>query len=494
MERRKFLKLTAVGTGALLMGTTSSRGQTAAAATAPKKTATMIGMPISIAPLFEKDLDAMFADMVSRAGVNALFPFLYTHEPHRGGRPIEGFHGGNYATPHLQFYKDTPLTLDDMTAPEFGKVDVLARVIPVAAKHGIKVFPFVLEDNSRPPTVPHLAEIYEVDHHGRLSDKHPGGPCYNNPGYRNFMVGLVEDYARSYDIGGFMWGSERQSGLLNGLSLSQSSGQDPGRTTCFCEHCQNKGRARGIDVERARKGFGEVEAFVRAGRAGQRPRDGYFTAFWRILLNYPETLAWANLWVTSRHEFQAAIFQKIKSVNPALPCGWHVWHNLSFSPFQRAEENFAAMAPFSDFLRPAVYNNVAGERFQSFIKGAHSAVFGDISPEAALDLFYRQLGYGNEAPLDKVAAAGFSADYVERETRRAVDDVAGTPTKIWPGIDIDVPPGPGAGQCTPESVGAAVKAVFKGGAPGIILSRNYIEMKPENLSGAGAALRELKLI
>jgi hypothetical protein len=36
--------------------------------------------------------------------------------------------------------------------------------------------------------------------------------------------------------------------------------------------------------------------------------------------------------------------------------------------------------------------------------------------------------------------------------------------------------------------------VFKGGATGIILSRNYTEMKPENLSGAGGALRELGLI
>ena len=45
-------------------------------------------------------------------------------------------------------------------------------------------------------------------------------------------------------------------------------------------------------------------------------------------------------------------------------------------------------------------------------------------------------------------------------------------------------------QCTPKSFGQAVKAAFKGGAQGIIPSRNYTEMKPANLSGAGAALRE----
>jgi len=61
-------------------------------------------------------------------------------------------------------------------------------------------------------------------------------------------------------------------------------------------------------------------------------------------------------------------------------------------------------------------------------------------------------------------------------------------------VDIDVPVQQGEGHCTPESVGRAVKAAFKGGAQGVILSRNYVEMKPENLSGAGAALREMGVL
>ena len=196
-------------------------------------------MPISVAPLVQRNLDAMFDDMRTRAGVNALFIFIYTHEPHRAGVVQEGgrvgdFHGGNYARPHLQFYKDTPLTLQDMTAPEFGGADVLERVIPVAKKHGIRTFPFLLEDNSLPAAVKtNWEKLYEVDHHDRRTSGHPGGPCFNNPGYQNFTLGLIEDYARSYDIGGLMWGSERQGGLLNTLGLSQSSGQDPRQDDLF---------------------------------------------------------------------------------------------------------------------------------------------------------------------------------------------------------------------------------------------------------------------
>lgn len=491
MNRRHFLKLGALGTGATLAGINPLRSQSAAAA----KKSTMIAMPISIAPLVKQDLDTMFSDMRDRAGVNALFPFIYSHEPHRAGVPAENFHGGNYARPHLQYYKDTPLTGADMTPTEFGGVDVLERVIPVAAKHGIRVFCFLLEDNGLPdPVKADWQSLYEVDHHGRRTTGHPGGPCFNNPGYQNFTLGLVEDYARSYDIGGIMWGSERQSGLLNTLGLSQSNVADPGRTTCFCDFCVKKGAGQGIDAERARRGYDELETFVRANRAGQKSRDGYFSEFWRLLMKYPEVLAWENLWVTSRHEFQAAIYHKVKSVNPALQVGWHVWQNVSFSPFQRAEENLADLAACSDFIRPALYNNVAGGRFTGYVKGSRSAVYGDLPPETTLDVLYDQLGYAGEAPLDKLPATGFSADYVEREVRRSVAAVAGHPVQIWPGVDIDVPVDKNESHCTPESVAAAVKAAFKGGAQGVILSRNYTEMKPENLSGAGKALRDLGLI
>src|SRR5579859_482515 len=498
MNRRNFIKLGVVGAGATLVGIEPSQSESATSPTSTKSSA-VIAMPIGVAPLAQRELDPIFEDMRTRAGVNALFTFIYTHEPHRAGMVREGsrpdnFHGGNYAQPHMQFYKDTPLTLADMTAPEFGGVDVLERIIPVAKKHGIRVFPFILEDNQLPAAVrQNWEKLYEVDHHGRRTTGHPGGPCFNNPGYRNFTLGLVEDYARSYGIGGVMWGSERQSGFLNTLGVSQSSGMDPGKTTCFCEFCQKKGRDQGIDVERARQGFDAVEAFVRESRAGQRPRDGYFTTFWRLLLKYPEVLAWENLWVTSRHELQAAIYRKVKSVNPDLQVGWHVWQNVTFSPFQRAEENLSDLAGCSDFLRPAVYNNVAGGRFVIFVKDARQSVFGDLSPEMTLEVLCQQLNY-DEAPFDKLAATGFSAGYVERETRRSVEAVAGHPVQIWPGVDIDVPVSAGEAHCTPESVTQAVKAAFKGGAQGIILSRNYTEMKPENLSGAGNALRELGMI
>jgi hypothetical protein len=492
MTRREALKTAAV------LGVTAalSRLPDVRAAETPEpagRKAATISIATSPAPFAKQDVGKILDNLQQVAGVNVILPFMYTHGAVRAGLPSDGFRGGNYAIPHMEYYKDTGLTYEDMRGTEFGDVDVFARLIPAAHKRGIKTFAWIIEDNKRPAAIPHWEPMYGVDFHGRRSEGHPGGPCYNNPLYRAWLLGLVEDYARSYEIDGVMWGSERQGGLLYALgAYHNGSKTDPGRVTCFCEFCVKKAKGLGIDADRARRGFEELEKFVRNGRAHQRPRDGYFVAFWRLLLKYPELLAWENLWVTSRHEFERDVYHKIKSIKPSLIVGWHLWQNLSFSPFHRAEEDHAEVTAYSDFIRPAVYSNCAGERMRSFVTSTHDNVFGDVPPDQTLALLYRWLDY-EEAPYDKVAATGFSADYVLRETRRTLEAVAGTSTQVWPGIDIDVPVPAGTSHCTPESVKQEVLAVFKAGAQGIMLSRNYVEMKPENLAGAGAALRELGL-
>jgi hypothetical protein len=490
INRREFIRGTAAG--AVGLGLLAQSGAAEPSPAPPATRKPLVGIQLGAAPL-ARDLDRVLDDVQQRAGVNTLFPFIYSHVSTWAGLPAAGFRGGNFALPHMEYYKDTNLTYEDMRAPEFGDADLLARLIPAARRRGMKTFAWILEDNERPP-VPHWESLYEVDFHGRRTDRHPSGPCYNNPHYRGYLLGLVEDYTRSYEIDGLMWASERQGGLWNALGAYHNGARaDPGQAACFCEFCQQKARAQGINVERARAGFGELEAFVRNGRAGRRPRDGYFVSFWRILLNHPELLAWENFWIRSREEVQVAIYQKIKSIKPALQVGWHIWHNVSFSPFHRAEVDYAAMTAYSDFIKPVLYSNCGGERISSFIASTHQNVFGDIPADQTLQLLYRLLDY-QEAPYDKVTATGLSPDYVRRETHRTIEGVVGTSTQVWPGIDIDVPVGAGASRCTPESVKQTVLASFTGGAHGVLLSRSYSEMKPENLAGAGAALRELGLM
>ncbi len=489
-ERRTFLKNTAV-LGAAAALSRATKLAAAAEAPAPAKPAPTIGIQVNVAALAQPDFEKGLDDMKARAGVNALFPFIYTYVNRTAGFPAATFRGGNFAMPHMQYYKNTSLTFADMRSPDIGDMDILARTIPAAKQRGIKTFAWVLEDNEHVP-LPAWSPLYEVDFHGNRAQHHPSGPCYNNPDYTGFVLGLMEDYSRSYDIDGVMWSSERQGGLFNALgAYHNGQGSDPGQATCFCEFCLARAKKSGIDAERARAGFGEIEKYVRAGRARNavRPRDGYFVEFFRILLNYPELLAWEKMWIDSRADLMAGIYQKVKSVNPKLQVGWHIWHVMSFSPFHRAELDYAPMAKYSDYIKPVLYANCAGDRMKSFTNSVAQNVFGDVPDAPMLDVYYDMLNY-QEAAYDEVSQKGFSSDYVKRETQRCFDD-AGGKVEVWPGIDVNVPVPRGASQRTAAGVKSDMLAAFAGGATGVVLSRIYSEMDPTVLAGAGDALREL---
>jgi hypothetical protein len=275
--------------------------------------------------------------------------------------------------------------------------------------------------------------------------------------------------------------------------LGASHGRAEGsHVTCFCQYCVTKAKELGINPDRARKGFFELEKFVSAGQQNQRPVDGYYVTLWRIILRYPELLAWEMLWTDSLRETYAAIYKKVKEVNPTLQVGWHIWHNNSFNPIYRAEQDLAAIAPYSDFLKIVIYHNCGGERMANYIDNVASSIFGDVPKQELLDFHYRILDY-KEKSLAEISLTGLSSDYVYRETKRARDGLQGTKTLLWPGIDVDIPTNSANSKCTPEGTREAVLAAFHGGADGVLISRKYSEMKLANLKGVGAAVHELGL-
>ena len=54
--------------------------------------------------------------------------------------------------------------------------------------------------------------------------------------------------------------------------------------------------SRGLDVTRAIEGYTKLASLVRNSRMASRPTDGYFVSYWRLLVKYPEILAWEKLW------------------------------------------------------------------------------------------------------------------------------------------------------------------------------------------------------
>jgi hypothetical protein len=121
------------------------------------------------------------------------------------------------------------------------------------------------------------------------------------------------------------------------------------------------------------------------------------------------------------------------------------------------------------------------------------SLYGDMSRDQLLDFHYQVLGY-QERALGQIAYTGFSANFVKSETERPVNGLKGTKTKVYMGIDVEIPTNDDQTKVTPLSLKAAVKAALQNGADGIFLARKYSEMNLRVLAGAGEAFRELNLI
>jgi hypothetical protein len=492
LSRREFTKLmAAAGIASRLPGQLKTGQKT-------------IGIQVGAISFVDEGVAAVLDRFQRDANVNALLIATFTYGRGIAGRQIPGqplpdhgkqeydtnFHGGNYARTHEQYYVHT--SLKKIQAPDHPGFDVLAEVLPPAQARGMKTFCWY-EDVFR-RDLEGIDRLQEVT----LSGKKAGTLCFHNPEVQAFWQALTEDYVRSYPVDGVMWGSERQGPFGHALGASHGgTGANPLEVTCFCEFCKQEAKSRGIDARRAIDGYKKLAALVQQSRAGSRPNDGYFVSYWRLLVQYPDILAWEKLWNDGQQSTYANIYHTAKSIRRDVAVGWHVWHNNSFSPFYRAEQDYAEFRKYSDFLKVVMYNNCGGSRLASYVNSVSRTIFCDFPPEEVLGFTYKTLNY-QEAGLSELPRKGLSANYVERETKRAVAGVSApsseTPpteaagaVQIWPGIDIDIPTTKDEKKTEPQDVRDSVRAALNAGATGVILSRKYSEMRLANLRAAGEA-------
>jgi hypothetical protein len=297
----------------------------------------------------------------------------------------------------------------------------------------------------------------------------------------------MEDLFRSYDLDGIQWGAERQGPLMNVISPWNN---DP--PSCFCEHCAARARAAGVDAERARLGFETLHAYVQGQMAGRpRPADGRFAGFARILLQYPEILAWEYQYRLGREAICAAMYERVKAIKASAEVGWHVDHQpSSWDLVYRAELSYEEMAPHADFIKIIAYHNVLSPRIRDwYLPRFQKTILGEVPLDESLSLYYDLFGYdaASEPSLAELRRRGFSPEYVYRETRHSVASANGK-TKIYTGVGFDVP---GSPPDDPETVYEATRRAFDAGAHGVVASREYEEMKIANLRALGRAYRDI---
>src|SRR5436190_8273180 len=170
VSRRKFIKTTA----AAAAGTAASEYLSLSAVEAGKK---MIGMQVGAVSFVDEGIEPVLDILQERGAVNTIFLTTFTYGRGLGGRQVPGqpfpdhgkpesdektFHGGNYATPHPEFYRNT--VLKQTRAPDHGEVDIVAAVLPSAKRRRLKLF-CSIEDVFR-ADVPGVKEVAEMDLQG----------------------------------------------------------------------------------------------------------------------------------------------------------------------------------------------------------------------------------------------------------------------------------------------------------------------------------------
>ena len=389
---------------------------------------------------------------------------------------------------HEEAFRDTSLRHEKVDSSfEYANRDLFAELLEPCRKRGMKLYARILEGSGAATarTIENYSKVETVDVHGRRTTV----PCWNHPEYRAWWNDTVGDIFRTYTLDGLQWGAERQGPLMNVIMP-----WNDGAPTCFCEHCRARGRDKGIDAERARQGFEMLYTYVRGLMGGAKPADGVFAGFLRVLLRYPEVLAWEYQYRLAREEVLQGMYRTVKAIKPEAQVGWHVDHQpSSWDIVYRAEMSYEEMAPYSDFIKFIAYHDILGPRIRWwYLARLQRTVLSEVPLEESLNLYYDLFGYDKkkEPTLDRLDRTGFSPDYVYRETKHSVASAAGK-TKIYTGIGFDVPWGSQTFTGDPENVYQAVLKAFDAGATGIVVSREYEEMRVPNLRAVGRAMREI---
>lgn len=491
-DRREFMqRLAAV---AAVAGTGALRFPELTAPFAPA--GTVNGIQMGPHTILDEGIERTLDLLAETAATNIVMP--YSHAYNAGlvkslrdradhGVPLTDNSGRKfplvYVKTHEQYYRNTTLRHQQPDATfEHQNRDLFAELAAPAKARGMKVYARVLESSAMSRVVANYAKVVTRDVNGKPTNT----ACWNHPEYVGFWADTMEDLFRSYDLDGIQWGAERQGPLMNVISPWNN---DP--PACFCEHCGARAKSAGVDPERARLGFAALHTYVQGQMKGDpRPADGQFVGFLRLLIRYPEILAWEYQYRLGREAICAAMYQRVKSIKPTAEVGWHVDHQpSSWDIVYRAEMSYEEMAPHADFIKIIAYHNVLSPRIRDwYLPRYQKSILGEIPLEESLQLYYELFGYDKrtEPSLSELGKRGFSPEYVYRETKHSVASANGK-TKIYTGVGFDVP---GSLPDDPEIIYQAALRSFQAGAHGIVASREYEEMKVANLRAIGRAFRD----
>ena len=484
MKRRNFIKNTALCSGFIGAGLPSSFS----IISKKSRNEMFIGTPVLPEVLYERGIEECLDAMQDLAGINTVMTFTHDHvfrQYNKNYAPKTDKEGNAltnvWVKTNAEYYSEPGLQGKDMNTM-YADRDILDELEEAARPRNMKVYGRILEPYVITGVIPGFESFAEIDANGEKGRN----VCYNHPEYMAYWDSVIKDLVRTHPaMDGFKFGQER-----GGPILSSMGKRSPG--TCFCEHCLKLAEKRDINIERARKGLIAIQEFGNKINAGEKPVDGNFVTFLRILATYPDVMAWEQFWMDSREAQRKRMYKLIKKLNEKVQVGWHICHGMTWDLITRATWDYSKMGPYSDWLSVAVYFDSMGRRSMGhYDKNYKDILFGDADEKYSYPMYLSMLGYDpeTEPPLEQHRQhdTSFSSDYVYRECLRAVKAVNGSALVYSrPGFDM-----PGY-ECnvTPEEVYQSVVKSLDAGVDGLWCGREWDELRPENAAAFGNAVKD----
>lgn len=450
-----------------------------------------VGIQVGSHSIYDEGVERLLDTIQDTAGANAIYAYSHDYGGFAPNRRPEDLadHGvwlpapasrrftPVWSPPNSSFYGDTPLRHVRDPADDFADRDLFAELVPAARARGIAIHARWLESSGE-NRVSGWDAVREVGVDGTAL----ASACFRNPGYQAWHVATVRDLLSTYDLDGFHFGAERNGPLTQALLWG-----GPVQPGCFCEHCRAAADEQGIDVEAARRGYRELARF----RDGFKDRTApsAWVAMLAVFLRYPDVLAWERLWQEGKDTLRRAIHDTAKAIRPSAEVGWHLWHyTTSMDIFARASLDYAALAKHSDYIKPVVYHDVAGSRLHGLITHAYAkrVLHGRNTEEIARHVLW-SMGIDPEphGPLTTWNDSGLSTQYVADVISTAVASSPGASIRAGIGIDVH---GHTLDGRSGERSAAACQAALAAGSDGLILCREYDEMRLDTLRAVGDAL------
>ncbi len=461
-----------------------------------------VGVQISPISFIDEGVDNVLETLQNRVGVNVLLIGTVSWLGLKSGRSVSwkidgwpdhgipepfAMKGGAYFDPNPNFYNNTFIKNFKAQDKEMINNDILKMVIPKAKERGMKVFIELMEPffnyaghgSATGVDIPNLVQCMEIDIFGRIGSS----PSTSNRDYRNWILSMIEDQVANYDIDGVMWCNERYSPLDQ---LFQGNAPGDFSSQFIIEAKQNN-----LNITKVKDSLKYMYDFFQEVINGKVFVDGNLIEFFRLLFDKPEILEWEKFWLERNKDLDKEIYGLVKWVNSNLSFGLNVWNRNHFNFIRKVQWPWKEQTNYSDWVKPITYQHQSGEIFHREIDIFGKTIFNNLSKDQLISVFAKILDI-NESNLDNLVQRGLDPDtYIYTQCKDAVRGVEGK-SKVYMGIGIDAPrSSEDQAKCDPDIAYRSVKATYKAGGEGVVLSPNYASMNLTNLDGVAKALKEL---